>query len=609
MRSVAPRRRRATFLRARSAAAGLALVVALGIGALPAGAADGADGAFSDSLAPDVAVDADRASVELGVRLTTSRTGDVAALQFYRSPAQKQDYTGTLWTADGVALATTVFPATDVAGWQTAELPDPVRIKAGQSIVASYYAVDGSYAVTEGAFAAEETANGFTVPRAAGVYRYGTSGFPTESWRDSNYFVDVVFTPAETPSEPGEGPTEPTQPPDDGAAALDLPRIPWEGGSDYWNRFSDAQRWTDPSFFPIGVWWGNVSSDEEAQWDKSHGINFYTEMWEGTDFALLERNDQYWVGDKLNSTFDEDSPHWPGVFLGDEIDGRTSTPEEGFSLLQEAKDLWAGSGKFLYANFTSMVVGPDMPLAAQEQYVNAFTDVVSVDIYWNTAPYCDWQPYRGEYLAEPVPQQSCHSASSYGKTVTGLAARDAADGVRQPIWNFVELLNPSSPVYGYDLTASPSGIRGAAMNSIINEARGLIYFNQSFGGPCPSGMAIRDAQTKGPGWCGAEQIEAMGQVNNLIHSVAPILNTQSYEWSFGDGLDSMLKTHDGSAYIFAMTADAGSGERSFTLPPGIGGTTVEVVGEDRMLPVQDGVFTDTFADADTYHVYRVALAR
>lgn len=605
MRSLAPARVLSS-VRARAvvaAAAAFALTAAFAGGLASAHAAE-SYGAFSDTLTPAVPTDPDRAGVELGVQLSTSVAGDVTALQFYRGPEQTGAYTGTLWTGEGTALATTEFPASAEVGWQTAALAQPVHLEAGQSIVASYYAAQGAYPVTEGAFTSEYTVDGFTVPRGAGVYRYGESGFPTGSWRESNYFVDVVFTPDAEPTPQPTPTPSPTDPPD----TLDLPRIAWEGGSDYWSQFPDAERWTDPSFFPIGVWWVNVSSDAEAQWDKDHGVNFYAGMWEGTDFSLLERNDQYWVGGRLNDTFDEDSPNWPGVFMEDEVDGWADSPEAGFGILQEIRDEWEGSGKFLYANYTSLVIGPDMPLAAQENYVNAFTDVVSADIYWHTAPFCDWTPYRGVYLAEPVPQDSCHASSSYGKTVTGLIERDAADGERQPVWNFVELLNPTPPQYGYDLTATGSQIQGAAMNSIINEARGLIYFNQSFGGPCPSGMAIRDAQTYGPEWCGAAQVEAMGEVNNFIHSLAPVLNTQSYEWSFGSGTDTMLKVHEGSAYIFAMTADGGSGQRSFTLPEGVDGAVVEVVGEDRTLAVRDGAFSDTFADADAYHVYRVSLA-
>ena len=114
---------------------------------------------------------------------------------------------------------------------------------------------------------------------------------------------------------------------------LDLPRVPWEGGPEYWSQFADAVDWTDPSFFPIVIWFNGISDDGEVRWDKAHGINTYAGMWEGTDFTLFPRNDVYWIGEGLNETFDADSPHWPGVFLDDEVDGRYS-PAEGLALLR-----------------------------------------------------------------------------------------------------------------------------------------------------------------------------------------------------------------------------------------------------------------------------------
>ena len=600
----APRR-----ARTRIAALVVAILALTGAAAPVMAATPAGSGAFDEAVSPAQPLDPDRVPVELGVRLTSERAGQITGLQFYRGPGQRTALEGTLWSADGRVLARTTFPASETEGWQAAALATPVAVRAGQTVVASYYAQNGSYPVTEDAFTSATTQNGFRVPAGAGVYRYGESGFPTDTYRQSDYLVDVVFTPSGAPAptpQPTPAPTPSPAPEPVPSELDDLDRIPWEGGSEFWEQFPDAREWTDPGFFPIGVWWGNVSSDAEAQWDRAHGINYYAGMWDGTDFDLLERNGQYWLGGRLNATFDEDSPNWPGVFLDDEVDGWTATPEEGFAHLQRLKERWEGSGKFTYANFTSMVIGPDMALSAQERYVNDFADVVSVDTYWHTAPYCDWTPYRGIYLAEPVPQETCHSSSSYGKTVTGLAKRDAADGERQPLWNFIELLNPSPLEYRSDRTITGPQIQGAAMSSIINEARGLIYFNQSFGGPCPSGAAIRDAQVRGDGWCGSAQIEAMGDVNNFIHRLAPVLNTQSYAWSFGDGLDTMLKTSDGSAYIFAMT-DGGAGERTFTLPDGVDGQVVEVVEEDRSLPVSDGTFSDTFSDGDDYHVYRVAL--
>jgi len=102
-------------------------------------------------------------------------------------------------------------------------------------------------------------------------------------------------------------------------------------------------------------------------------------------------------------------------------------------------------------------------------------------------------------------------------------------------------------------------------------------------------------------------VQAMAEINAQVKALAPVLNTQSYVWDFGSGLDTMLKTHDGFAYVFAMTEDAQTGQRILTLPPGIRGRTVEVLDENRSLPVVDGKFVDDFPQESTHHVYKVAL--
>ena len=81
----------------------------------------------------------------------------------------------------------------------------------------------------------------------------------------------------------------------------------------------------------------------------------------------------------------------------------------------------------------------------------------------------------------------------------------------------------------------------------------------------------------------------------------------------------MLKAYNGYAYIFAAlgmkanneAATSGTvdptGSKTFTLPTGVTGTTVEVVGESRNITVSGGQFTDTFANEYTHHVYKIAL--
>lgn len=415
--------------------------------------------------------------------------------------------------------------------------------------------------------------------------------------------VTVTATPTSTATPTGTPTTEPT-----GTDPLaGLPRVPWEGGPAYYKKFpnADAGQWDNPSFFPIAVWYNGISSDEEVQWDKAHGINTYMGMWPGTDFGLFERNDVYWIGGPLQNA-EPTSPNWVGNLLDDEVDGRF-TPAEGRAHLQSLVDQYAGNGKFNYANYTSMVVQNDLPAADAQAYVNQFTDTVSLDMYWYTVPFCDWDTYRGDSYVIPVEEANCRTASSYGKTTAMLRQQDAADGHLQPIWQFVENLN-GGPGEQFTRHIDPAELKGAAMSSLINEARGIVWFNSSLSGPCQGNPVIRLAQVQGDGYCGKDQVAAMGEVNNLIHSLAPILNTQSYAWDFGPGVETMLKAKDGSAYVFAMIdGETQPGQRTLTLPDGLTAKSVAVVGEDRNLPVTDGRFTDTFTSENTYHIYRVNL--
>ena len=393
-----------------------------------------------------------------------------------------------------------------------------------------------------------------------------------------------------------------------GSRTLDLPRIPWEGGPAYWNKFDKAKAagWTDPSFFPIVSWFGNFSSDAEVQYDKTLGINTYSGMWEGTPYHLFADNGVFWIGGKLNDTFADDSSNWVGRFLDDEVDGRFS-PADGQAHLQAIVDGFPDDGRFKYANFTQMVVGNDLDQGVAQQYVNGYTDVVSVDMYWYSIPYCDWQPYRDAYIV-PVDQANCRTASSYGKIVNGLSLQDAADQRLQPRWQWVENLNGGPPDAPPNSYITPGQLKGAVVNSIINEARGIAYFNQSFGGPCQSGNVFRESQTT-PDFCGNAQVAAVKEVNWQIRALASVINTQSYDYSFGPNLDTMLKTKDGYAYVFAMI-DGSSvpGTRTFTLPPGARADSVTVLGEQRSLPVDSsGQFRDDFAEEYSYHVYRVRL--
>lgn len=401
-------------------------------------------------------------------------------------------------------------------------------------------------------------------------------------------------------------PTESTRP--SKPSVLDLPRIPWEGGSAYYGTFptTAAAGWNRDTFFPIAIWWDVAMTADEVRYDVSKGINTYVLTNPGMQYETFANNGAYWVGGRINDSFPKDGTAWAGRFLDDEIDGRYP-PEKALAMLRSLIETAGDDGRFNYANFTPIVSqnhNPDQ-LAYANEFVNMYEGPVSVTAYWYSDPYCDRKPYVN-YSYIPVTEAYCRTASSYGRTVRSLRARDAVDGRLKPIWSFIELMGGGTETTASGHYIEPKQIRGAAMNAIINGAGGIIYFNSAFQGPCETGNVVRASQLH-PEGCAAANIEAMSTVNHQIKQLAPVLNTQSYAYSMGPGMDTMLKTYDDALYVFAMVdGTSRPGERTFTLPRGVRSDAADVLFESRSIPISsDGIFVDDFQDESTYHVYRI----
>ena len=106
---------------------------------------------------------------------------------------------GHLWSATGTLLGTAAFASETASGWQVAALAQPVAIVAGTTYVASYHTDVGYYAsstdyFTQGVTNSPLTALADGVDGGNGVYRYGASAFPNQTYRSENYWVDVVYT-------------------------------------------------------------------------------------------------------------------------------------------------------------------------------------------------------------------------------------------------------------------------------------------------------------------------------------------------------------------------------------------------------------------------------
>jgi hypothetical protein len=160
----------------------------------------------------------DPIAVELGTRFRSDSAGYISAIRFYKSSQNIGPFVGNLWTASGTKLGTVTFSNVTASGWQEAALPSAVAIAANTSYLVSYHTDSGYYSGDNGYFATTGVDNGPLhalrdgLAGANGIYKYGTSGFPTQTWNSSNYWVDVVFTPSAPPPPPPPDTTPPSVP-------------------------------------------------------------------------------------------------------------------------------------------------------------------------------------------------------------------------------------------------------------------------------------------------------------------------------------------------------------------------------------------------------------
>lgn len=142
----------------------------------------------------------DGQKVELGVKFRSDVAGQVTGMRFYKGTGNTGTHVGSLWTSSGTRLASATFTNETSTGWQTVKFATPVSISANTDYVVSYLAPVGHYGLDSYAFQSSGVDRAPLHALAAGttgngVYVYG-GGFPSKSYRASNYWVDVTFVPS-----------------------------------------------------------------------------------------------------------------------------------------------------------------------------------------------------------------------------------------------------------------------------------------------------------------------------------------------------------------------------------------------------------------------------
>jgi len=145
----------------------------------------------------------DPSAAELGLRFRVDVDGFLTGVRFHKAAGNTGTHTGSIWSAAGERLATATFGAESATGWQRVDFATPVPVLAEETYTASYTAPAGHYSVAPDAFSARPWRRGpFTVPGGfgappSGVYA-GPGQLPTESSRNTDYFVEPVFSLTDT---------------------------------------------------------------------------------------------------------------------------------------------------------------------------------------------------------------------------------------------------------------------------------------------------------------------------------------------------------------------------------------------------------------------------
>lgn len=160
---------------------------------------------WAPTTVPQKIDDGDPNSVELGTRFRSDVAGYITGARFYKGSLNTGTHIAKLWTNAGVLLGSATFTGETASGWQEVAFTTPIAIAANTTYLISYHANNGHYSSASQYFAAAGVDNGPLhalrdgVDGANGVYQYGASAFPTQTWQSEGYFVDVVFNTTNGP--------------------------------------------------------------------------------------------------------------------------------------------------------------------------------------------------------------------------------------------------------------------------------------------------------------------------------------------------------------------------------------------------------------------------
>jgi len=339
----------------------------------------------------------------------------------------------------------------------------------------------------------------------------------------------------------------------------------------------------DPKFFPIGVW---LQSPAHSRNYKAIGINTYVGLWKGpteAQLADLTKSGMFVVAEQnavalaspnrgvIKGWLHDDEPdNAQPIGLGfygtcipaatvvrrtQEMKSRDPTRPVMINFGQGvANEFWRGRGPCTGDNKYYSIAAHD-------------AGILSFDIY----PVASSIPQvkgKLEYIARGV------------RKLIDLAVKG------QNIWAIVEAAD-----------VTPAQVRSEVWMSIIHGAKGIVYFVHEF-----APTFREDAIFRHP-----DVAREVAQINAVITSLAIPLNSPDLAGQLtvqsNVPIATMVKRYEDITYVFAVVMNNSTSKPRFSIK-GFDATKVTVIGEDRSVNIQDGVFEDSF-DGYGVHIYKI----
>ena len=390
--------------------------------------------------------------------------------------------------------------------------------------------------------------------------------------------VSVLFACAIVPSE---GPAKTSQ--------------PANGVYQRWNKGLSS----DPNFFPIAVW---LQAPRNAKRFQEAGINLYVGLWQGpTEQQLAELKavgmpvicDQDQIG--LTS---QNADVIVGWMHGDEPDNAQARrdgngydppilPSKIEADYQQIRQRDASRPVLLNLGqgvAFDQYIGRGVRRNHPEDYAEYVKgcDIVSFDIY---PAVHDHETVAGKL--EFVPQ--------------GVERLRRWSHDEKIVWNCIEC----SRISNTRVKPTPQQIRAEVWMSLIHGSRGLIYFVHQFEPSFKEASLLDDA----------ELLSGVTAINRQIHELAPVLNSPTVDGAVkitsaaaAVPIAAMCKQHDGATYVFAVCMRGEPARATVELLGSHASADVQVLGENRSIPLRDGRFEDDFAPY-AVHLYRVSASQ